>query len=241
MKIVAIIQARVGSSRLPGKVLASIAGRSMLHRVVERVRGIAGLSEVVVATTMAPQDEAIVQESMRIGAPCFRGNENDVLDRYYCACTQHEADAVVRITSDCPLIDPVESGKVVDAFIAQQPDLAANDIKATYPLGLGTEVVARRALHLAWSQATRPYERQHVTPYIYQHPELFRLINVESPSNHSSLRWTVDTAADLEFVRSVFARLDGNFGWRDVLTVLEQEPGLAEINRDVRQKALEEC
>ena len=192
MKIVAIIQARVGSSRLPGKVLAAIAGQSMLSRVIERVRRIPGLSEVVVATTLAPQDEAIVEECGRIGAPFFRGSENDVLDRYYCACKEHEADAVVRITSDCPLIDPVESGKVVDAFETQAADLAANDIKATYPLGLGTEVVSCKALHLAWRQATKPYERQHVTPYIYQHPEQFRLVNVESPSNYSSLRiWSL--------------------------------------------------
>jgi spore coat polysaccharide biosynthesis protein SpsF len=163
------------------------------------------------------------------------------LDRYYCACKEHEADAVVRITSDCPLIDPVESGKVVDAFETQAADLAANDIKATYPLGLGTEVVSCKALHLAWRQATKPYERQHVTPYIYQHPEQFRLVNVESPSNYSSLRWTVDTPADLEFVRSVFARLDGDFCWHDVLSLLEREPGLIEINRNVRQKAIEEC
>jgi spore coat polysaccharide biosynthesis protein SpsF len=241
MKIVAIIQARVGSSRLPGKVLAAIAGQSMLSRVIERVRRIPGLSEDVVATTLAPQDEAIVEECGRIGAPFFRGSENDVLDRYYCACKEHEADAVVRITSDCPLIDPVESGKVVDAFETQAADLAANDIKATYPLGLGTEVVSCKALHLAWRQATKPYERQHVTPYIYQHPEQFRLVNVESPSNYSSLRWTVDTPADLEFVRSVFARLDGDFCWHDVLSLLEREPGLIEINRNVRQKAIEEC
>jgi spore coat polysaccharide biosynthesis protein SpsF len=241
MKLVAIVQARVGSSRLPGKVLAAIAGESMLSRVIERVRRIPGLSEVVVATTLGPEDEAIVEECGRIGAAVFRGSENDVLDRYYGACKEHEADAVVRITSDCPLVDPVESGKVIDAFLAQEADLAPNDIKATYPIGLGTEVVARKALHLAWSQATKPYERQHVTPYIYQHAEQFRLINVESPVDYSSLRWTVDTPADLEFVRAVYARLKVDFDWREVLALLEREPGLIEINRNVRQKALEEC
>jgi spore coat polysaccharide biosynthesis protein SpsF len=213
----------------------------MLSRVIERVRRIPGLSEVVVATTLAPEDEAIVEECGRIGAPFFRGSENDVLDRYDCASKEHGADAVVRITSDCPLIDPVESGKVVDAFLAEAADLAANDIITTYPLGLGTEVVARQALHFAWSHATKPYERQHVTPYIYQHPEQFHLVSVESPSNHGSLRWTVDTPRDLEFVRAVYARLAGGFCWRDVLSLLEREPGLTEINRHIRQKALEEC
>jgi spore coat polysaccharide biosynthesis protein SpsF len=241
MKIVAIVQARVGSSRLPGKVLADIAGQSMLGRVIERVRRIPGLSEVVVATTLAPEDEAIVEECGRIGAPFFRGSENDVLDRYYCACKEHEADAVVRITSDCPLIDPVESAKVVDAFLAQAADLAANDIKNTYPIGLGTEVIARKALLQAWSHATKPYERQHVTPYIYQHPEQFHLVSVEALSDHGNLRWTVDTPPDLEFVRAVYARLGGSFGWHDVLSLLEREPDLIEINRHIRQKAIEEC
>ncbi len=241
MKIVAIVQARMSSSRLPGKVLADIAGQSMLHRVIERVRRIPGLSEVVVATTLASEDEAIVKECDRIGAPFFRGSENDVLDRYYGACRQHEAEAVVRITSDCPLIDPMESRKVIDAFLAQAADLAANDIKTTFPLGLGTEVVAREALHLAWSHATKPYERQHVTPYIYEHPEQFHLVSVESPSNHGNLRWTVDTPPDLEFVRAVYARLSGSFCWQDVFSLLEREPDLIEINRHIRQKALEEC
>ena len=217
MKIVAIVQARMGSSRLPGKVLADIGGQSMLSRVIERVRRIGRLSEVVVATTLAPEDDAIIEECGRIGAPFFRGSENDVLDRYYGACREREADAVVRITSDCPLIDPVESGKVVDVFLAQAADLAANDIKTTYPLGLGTEVIARKALHLAWSNATKPYERQHVTPYIYQHPEQFHLVSAEAPANHGNLRWTVDTPPDLEFVRAVYARLGGSFDWHDVL------------------------
>ena len=186
MKQVAVIQARMGSSRLPGKVLADIEGQSMLGRVVERVRRIPGLCEVVVATTVAPQDDIIVEECGRICAPVFRGSEDDVLERYHCASLAHKAEAVVRVTSDCPLVDPFESGKVVDAFLAEAPDLAANDLKATYPLGLGTEVISAAVLDLAWREATKEYESQHVTPYIFQHPERFRLVNVESGGrNHT--------------------------------------------------------
>jgi len=233
----------MGSSRLPGKVLSDIEGQSMLRRVVDRVRRVPGLSEVVVATTEAPLDEAIVEECGRIHAPVFRGSENDVLDRYYAASLAHHAEAVLRITSDCPLVDPDESGRVVDAFLSESADFAANDLKPTYPIGLGTEVVSAAALEVAWRRATKDYERTHVMPYIIRRPERFHLVNVEAPADYGDLRWTVDTNEDLAFVRAIYARLDrgGHFGWREVLGVLDREPNLAELNRHVRQKAVEEC
>jgi spore coat polysaccharide biosynthesis protein SpsF len=243
MKLIAVIQARMGSSRLPGKVLADIAGRSMLEHVFDRVRCVSGLHEVVVATTMAPGDQAIVKECGHIGAPVFRGSENDVLDRYVRASRRYNADAVVRVTADCPLLDPSESDRVVQAFLASSIDLAANDLKPTYPVGLGTEVIRASALEAAWREAKEAYERQHVTPFILHRPERFRLVNVASPSDYSHLRWTVDTHEDLDFVRALFARLEGSeiFGWREVLGVLAREPALLGLNRDVRQKAMEEC
>jgi len=243
MRLVAIIQARMGSTRLPGKALADIEGKPMLEHVVGRVRRMARLSEVVVATTRSPQDEPIVNTCDGIGVRVFRGSEQDVLDRYWQACRSFEADGVVRISSDCPLIDPGESTRVADAFLAQAPDFAANDLKPSYPVGLGTEVMTTAALETAWREAKQPYERQHVAPYIYQHPERFRLVNVAAPSDHSDLRWTVDTAQDLDFVRAVYARLGGNgmFDWHAVLDLLAREPALLELNRNVRQKMIEEC
>jgi spore coat polysaccharide biosynthesis protein SpsF len=233
----------MGSTRLPGKVLAGIEGRPMLEHVVQRARHIAGVSEVVVATTTSPRDEPVVTSCDRIGAPVFRGSENDVLDRYRRACQIFHADAVVRITSDCPLIDPGESGRVVNVFVGQAPDLAANDLIPSYPNGLGTEVMTAAALETAWRESKEPYERQHVAPYIYQHPNRFHLVNVAAPSDYSHLRWTVDTPQDLDFVRAVYARLgrNGIFDWREVLDLLATEPALLELNGDIREKALEEC
>lgn len=232
----------MGSTRLPGKALAAIEGRPMLERVVERVRRIGGLSAVVVATTVQERDEPIVDYCERAGIAWFRGSENDVLDRHWRVSEAHGADGVVRISSDCPLIDPGESQRVVDAFVEQKPDFAANDLEPSYPVGLGTEVMSARALETAWREASKPYQRQHVAPFIYQHPERFRLVNVAAPVNCSHMRWTVDTPEDLGFVRAVYARLggDGMFDWRAVLDLLAREPELAAMNRNIRQKAIEE-
>jgi|SRR5579871_1162092 len=232
----------MSSTRLPGKALADIAGKPMLERVVERTRRIAGLREVVVATAVSANDERIVKECRRLDTAVFRGSEEDVLDRYWQACRRWKADAVVRICSDCPLIDAGESTRVVDAFVAQQPDLAANDLEPSYPVGLGTEVISARALETAWREAVLPYERQHVAPFIYRHPERFQLLNVAAPGDYSRMRWTVDTREDLEFARAVYTRLnrDGLFDWRAVLDLVEREPELAALNAKVRQKAIEE-
>lgn len=233
----------MGSTRLPGKVLAKIAGRSMLEHVVKRVRRVRGVSEVVVATTASPRDEVIIQECGHINAPVFRGSESDVLDRHYRAAREWNAEGIVRISADCPLVDPGESGRVVAAFLAEAADLAANDLTASYPVGLGTEVMTAAALELAWRDATQDYERTHVTPYMFQHAERFRLVNVAAPADYSRLRWTVDSREDLEFVRAVYDRLDGSgvFDWHAVLSLLAREPGLYELNRHIRQKTLLEC
>jgi len=173
----------------------------------------------------------------------FRGSENDVLDRYWQACNNYKADGVVRINSDCPLIDPGEAGWVVDVFLEREPDFAANDIEPSYPAGMGTEVMTAAALETAWREAWQPYERQHVSPYISRRPERFRLINVAAPADYSHLRWTVDTRDDLDFVRAVYAALGGDemFDWRAVLDLLRRQPALLELNGHVRQKAIEEC
>jgi spore coat polysaccharide biosynthesis protein SpsF len=242
MRMVAIIQARMGSTRLPGKVLMDIGGQTMLARVVSRVRRSTLIDEIVVATTINEKDDPIVTECRNLGVPYFRGSEEDVLDRYYQAALAHKAEGIVRITSDCPLIDPGEVDKVVREFLSQEPDYASNSLERTYPRGLDAEVMTMEGLAKAWQEAKEFYQRVHVTPYIYQNPRLFRLCSVKANKDYSSYRWTVDTSEDLSLVRTVYARLACKdvFSWRDALDILEDEPQLAELNRHVGQKNIEE-
>jgi spore coat polysaccharide biosynthesis protein SpsF len=240
MRVVAIIQARVGSTRLPGKVLKDIGGQTMLARVVRRTQQAASLDEVVVATSFSATDVPIVTESTRLDVPVFRGDEEDVLDRFYQAAQIHNAQAVVRITSDCPLIDPSVIDKVVYAFMTTKPDYACNTLERTYPRGLDTEIMSLNAFGRAWRGATDAYQRVHVTPYLYQNPHLFRLLSVTNPQDYSSYRWTVDTLEDLVFVREVYQRLgnDNRVGWQTVLRLLQRYPALVELNRRIQQKDL---
>jgi spore coat polysaccharide biosynthesis protein SpsF len=241
-RTVAIIQARMGSSRLPGKVLADIGGRSMLESVVRRAARAKRLDAVVVATTTDGRDDPVVRECERLGVPTFRGSENDVLDRYYGAARAFEASTVVRITSDCPLIDPQLVDRVIAELASQQADYASNTLLLSYPRGLDAEAFTMAALTTAWETATESYERVHVTPFLYRHPERFKLVNVACAEDVSSLRWTVDTPADLELVRTLFdrARHHGEPTWEDVLAIVRREPALPAINGHIRQKALEE-
>ena len=242
MKVVAIIQARMGSTRLPGKVLLDLAGESMLARVVNRVRRARLINELLVATTDRAADDAIVTECRKWSVPVSRGDQDDVLDRYFRAAQLAKAEVVVRITSDCPLIDPEIADKTVGAFLEARPDYASNRIVQTYPRGLDTEVMTFDALARVWQAARKPYERTHVTPYIYEHPAEFRILSVTGDADYSNHRWTIDTPEDLEFVRAIYARLTDKpeFLWRDVLEVLDREPELMELNRFVMQKALHE-
>ena len=246
MSVVAIIQARMGSTRLPGKVLSAIGGEPMLAHVVRRVQRAGSVELTVVAATAGEVDEPIVKECERLGVAIYRGSELDVLDRFYRVACHFGAEAVVRITSDCPLIDPGVIDRVVVTFLDWWPDYASNVLRRTYPRGLDTEVVTLEALETAWHEAAEPYERVHVTPYFYKHPERFRLLSVtrepHSGLDASRYRWTVDTAEDLVLVREIHRQLgDGEtFGWTDVLDLLERNPGLADLNRSIQQKALDE-
>ncbi|HSJ53652.1 MAG TPA: glycosyltransferase family protein [Anaerolineae bacterium] len=242
MRVLAIVQARMGSTRLPGKVLEDVAGQSMLARVVRRVQRARQVDRVVVATSTSPADEAIVAECERLGVACFRGDERDVLDRFYRAAAHFRAPVIVRITADCPLIEPQVVDEVVAAFHAARPDYASNTLERSYPRGLDTEVMSLEALARAWAEAPEPYHWIHVTPYFYQNPEMFTLLSVRQARDDSQQRWTVDTAEDLAFVRQIYERLGsgGEFDWRDVLDLLDREPGLMGLNRDVRQKGLHE-
>jgi spore coat polysaccharide biosynthesis protein SpsF len=240
-RVVAIIQARIGSTRLPGKVLEDVGGRTMLARVVRRVRRATLLDAVVVATTERPADDAITAECAGLDVAVFRGSEPDVLDRYCQAARTHAADTIVRITSDCPLADPTVLDGVVRAYASGLYDYASNFLERRHPRGLDTEVIRRSALERAWGEANQPHHRAHVTPYIYENPECFRLLSVPAESDLSAHRWTVDTPEDLHLVRELYARLgnDDHFGWQEVLALVEREPALAALNRGVVQKATE--
>jgi spore coat polysaccharide biosynthesis protein SpsF len=242
VKVVAIVQARMGSTRLPGKVLQGLEGETVLARVVNRLRRARLINEVLVATTERAADDAIVKECRRCAVRVSRGDPDDVLDRYFRAAQLAKAEIVVRITSDCPLIDPEITDKTIAAFVEARPDYASNVLQRTYPRGLDTEVMSFAALGRAWQAARTPYEREHVTPYICEHPAEFKLVSVTGDADYSSHRWTVDTPNDLEFVRAVYARLKDNatFLWRDVLDLLDREPALMELNGSIMQKALHE-
>jgi spore coat polysaccharide biosynthesis protein SpsF len=240
MRVVAIIQARTGSTRLPGKILQNLAGRTMLARVIRRTQRAGFLDDVVVATTTSKHDDPVVAECRRLGVTWFRGSEHDVLDRYFLASEAARAELVVRVTSDCPLIDPGLIDRVVAAFLRERPDYASNFLERTYPRGLDNEVFTFDGLARAWSEATRPYQRVHATPYFYENPGLFRLLAVKHDHDLSERRWTVDTPADMQFAQAVYDRLGGDdrFSWEDVLQLLKDEPQLAQINSHVRQKGL---
>jgi spore coat polysaccharide biosynthesis protein SpsF len=231
LNAVAIVQARMGSSRLPGKVLADVGGRTMLERVVARARAARRLTRVVVATSVAPEDDRVQALCRRLGIDVFRGSALDVLDRFAGAASRFGADPIVRLTADCPLLDP----GVVDAVVARYQDggvdYAANINPPTFPDGLDTEVFSAEALARAARDAHRPSEREHVTLYIRSHPESFRIANVRGSRDLSGLRWTVDEPEDLEFVRAVYAALgDAEFGMEDVVRLLEERPGLGAVN-----------
>jgi spore coat polysaccharide biosynthesis protein SpsF len=240
MKTAAIVQARMGSTRLPGKVLIDLGGQTVLARVVRRLRRSVLLDDVMVATTHSAGDDAIVSECQRLSVSCFRGSEDDVLDRYFQATQVCQAGVLVRITSDCPLIDPELVDETIRVFHEQRADYVNNTGAHTYPRGLDTEVFSRAALERAWTEARKSYEREHVTPYFYEHSELFRVASADGPIDFGRYRWTLDTPEDLELIRAIYQRFANrdDFTWRQVIAVMEQEPELAQLNSHVLQKSL---
>lgn len=239
MKTVAIIQARLGSTRLPGKVLLDLAGEPMLARVVNRVRRARRVDEVVIATTTEARDDELERICTERGWPCYRGSEQDVLDRYYQAARAHRAEVIVRITSDCPLIEPALMDTIIERRELEQADFTSNTIRRTYPRGLDTEVFAFAVLETAWKEDRNPAWREHVTPFITNHPERFSNIQVASADDHSHLRWTVDTPEDFALVEKIFTHFGGDeFTQQDTLAVLALHPEWAKINAGVAQKVV---
>ena len=239
-RVIVVIQARLGSTRLPGKALAEIGGRPMLAHVVERACAISGIAGLVIATTVSPTDDALVAFAKQAGAACIRGHEADVLDRFCLAARETKADAIVRVTADCPLLDPEVSGRVLAEYLQRRPavDYVSNVHPPTYPDGLDTEVVSVAALETAARETQRPSDREHVTPYVWGRPERFRAANVAHDEDLSFHRWTVDAESDLAFVRAVWAALGPSApraGMPEVLKALAKHPGLRDLNAGIRR------
>lgn len=257
-KTIAIIQGRMAASRLPGKVLLDIAGQPMLERVIERVRRASTLNLVLVATTSDPSDDPVEAYCRARNQLVFRGEVFDVLDRFYQAALQTKADIIVRITADCPVIDPVVIDLVVNEFRRSGADFAANRLpppwKRTFPIGLDVEVCTFAALERAWKEADQKFQREHVMPYFYEGVPVdafdmtktslavsrrgFQILLVNHSPDCGSRRWTVDTAEDLELMQRVYAHFEGrdDFTWQEVLSLFEREPELADINAKVVHK-----
>jgi spore coat polysaccharide biosynthesis protein SpsF len=233
----------MGSSRLPGKVLRMAAGKPFLQHHLERLKRSRFADDVWVATTTLAQDDAIVSLCRDLGVACFRGSATDVLSRYHGAMRASGANRVVRVTSDCPLIDPT----VVDEAIARMNedpvglDYVSNTLVRSYPRGLDCEVIRASALEDAQRNATREEEREHVTPYVYWRPDRFRIDQIVSPVNLSHHRWTVDTSEDEELVRRLLEaalQIDPHFGLPHLLNVVAAHPDWPAINAHVEQKKI---
>ena len=236
---IAIIQGRMSSSRLPGKILEDIGGEPMVIRVVSRVRRAQTVDQVVIATTDDPSDDPVETICTARGIPIYRGSLYDVLDRFYQAAVLFGASTVIRVTADCPLIDPVEIDHVVKAFQEQRVDFAANRLpppwKRTYPIGLDTEVCKFEALERAWREAKDAHHREHVMPYLYEMPGRFKVLVLDHPVDYGNMRWTVDTPEDLDVVRLIYKHFENrdDFSWLEVLDLYEKQPELARMNDHV--------
>jgi spore coat polysaccharide biosynthesis protein SpsF len=244
--VVAIIQARMGSSRLPGKVLKDLCGEPLLLREVVRVRRAQTIGQVVVATTVDPQDTPIVDMCRSYGVPCFRGDPHDVLDRYCRAAQLFNAETIVRLTGDCPLIDPREIDRTVRAFFDANVDFAANRLpppwKRTTPIGMDTEVVGFENLSRAWREAKSKYAREHVMPYFYEKEGRFEILLVEHEPDLSEYRLTVDTVEDLALIRKIYTHFEGSeeFSLGEVVALLKAHPEWVALNAQVTPKNYQE-
>lgn len=260
-RVIAIIQGRMSSSRLPGKILADIAGQPTLQRVFIRTSRAGTATETIFATTTDPSDDPVTEYCEFSGIPFTRGSLYDVLDRYYQSARQARADVVVRVTADCPVIDPALIDDVVNTLLEGRYDFVCNRLpppwQRTYPIGLDVEACSFPVLEKAWKEAGEPQHREHVMPFIYEGVELitenralqtgtsprgFHIALLHHTTDFGDYRWTVDTPEDLEFMRQVYVRFDGrdDFSWRDVLELVHNEPRLMQINAGVRHRTLKD-
>jgi spore coat polysaccharide biosynthesis protein SpsF len=251
----------MSSSRLPGKILADIAGQPMLQRVFLRTSRAATVTGTIFATTTDPSDDPVAEYCGVSGIPFTRGSLFDVLDRYYQTARRAKAEVVVRVTADCPVIDPALIDDAVNTLLGGEYDFSCNRLPPpwhrTYPIGLDVEVCTFKILEEAWKESTETFHREHVMPYFYEGVDLsvasrhlsegvssrgFRIALLNHTTNFGDYRWTVDTPEDLEFIRQVYNRFDGrdDFSWKEILDLVHSEPQLMEINASVKHKTLKD-
>jgi spore coat polysaccharide biosynthesis protein SpsF len=245
MKPVIIVQARMTSTRLPGKVMLPVLGTPLFEYQIRRLQRVKAAEAICIACTTNEIDQPIVELGKRLGAEIYRGPELDVLARYYEAARMLGAEHVIRVTSDCPVIDPNEMSRVIEFYLARidKLDYASNALARTYPRGMDTEIFSFDALSVAYLEAKEDFEREHVTPFIYRHPERFRMANFYFELDKGHYRLTVDTREDFELISRVICALypaNNEFSIHDVLKLLARHPEWLEINAQVRQKVLGE-
>jgi len=243
VKTVIIIQARMQSTRLPGKVLQPILDRPMLELMIERLQQVKGADEIVIATTEDPSCDVIEALAKRLNVGCFRGSEEDVLDRVLKAAHHYQADLIVETTGDCPVIDPETIDKVIKTFRSHRVDYCSNILKRTYPRGMDVQVFPTAVLEKVAGLTNDPVDHEHVSIYIYEHPEIFRLMNIESglSEEQTSVRLTVDTPEDFALIKTIYEKLyplKSDFNLKDILALLKDMPDLANMNRHIHQKAV---
>ena len=238
MTILALVQARLSSSRLPGKVLKTLSGKPMLIQQISRIRHSKLIDKMLVVTSTDSTDDLLVNELQKNNIEVFRGDLNDVLDRFYQAAKVHNPKHVVRLTGDCPLADPAVIDLVIEQHINSNADYTTNTNPPTFPDGLDVEIMKYSVLCTAWLEAELPSEREHVTPYIRNNPEIFNLRNVLNDIDYSSYRWTVDEPEDFEFVKSVYEALykdSSYFGMNEVIQLKNDFPKKFEINANIER------
>ncbi len=246
MNIVAIIQARMGSTRLPGKVMREICDRAMVLHVIDRVKRVKKINAVCMACTDTSADDLLVSLVRRQSdVTIYGGSEHDVLDRYYQAAVMMEADVIIRITADCPLISPQVIEQVLDTYLscADDVDYVSNTLERSFPHGLDCEIISMATLGLAHTEAREEPDREHVMPFLWRQPQRFRLKNVAHSSDLSHYRWTVDTADDLKLVQKIYNHLypqNPYFEWQDACALIEAHPEWLDINAHIKQKQLGE-
>lgn len=233
MTVLCVLQARVSSVRLPGKVLKPILGEPMLARQVERVRRATRIDALTIATSTEPSDDAIAALCARIDVDCYRGSLDDVLDRFYAAAARTHPEHVMRLTGDCPLTDPALLDRLIELHRSGGYDYSSNTLHRMYPDGLDAEIFTYRLLERAWHEADSPRDREHVTPYMYEGGRDLRRGSLEDAVDRSGMRWTVDHPEDYEFVRRVFEALypeDPAFDAEAVHRLLDAHPEIAAVN-----------